>query len=91
MEEDNLYEEIVDLDRTFYLWLLPRLICFRKHNTSFPVKYENSESWNKEIDRVINVLKDVVNATEETSMKELEEKTNFILRWFCENLTHLNI
>lgn len=88
MGKENLYDEIVDLDQSFYVWFLPRLVCFRKHNKSFPEKYGDIKSWNQELDNVICSLNELVN-NPDLGFEEFEERRKFVRQWVGENLNHL--
>lgn len=83
--DDELYDEIVDLDRTFYAWFLPRLICFRKHKSENVD--ENTLNWYKEIDEIIAKLEGLVN--NEFPYKEVDSAREKINEWVGKNLGKL--
>lgn len=83
--DDELYDEIVDLDRTFYEWFLPRLVCFRKHNSKDVD--ENTLNWYKEIDEIISKLEGLVN--HELPYKEVDSAREKINEWVGKNLGKL--
>lgn len=85
--DDELYDEIVDLDRTFYEWFLPRLICFRKHVQGYSGNYENLEQWHAELDNVITTLKGLVN--HDLPYKEVDSAREKINEWVGKNLAKL--
>lgn len=83
--DDELYDEIVDLDRTFYAWFLPRLVCFRKHKSENVD--ENTLNWYKEIDEIIAKLEGLVN--HELSYKEVDSVREMVNEWVGKNLGKL--
>lgn len=83
--DDELYDEIVDIDRTFYAWFLPRLVCFRKHKSENVD--ENTLNWYKEIDEIISKLEGLVN--HELHYKEVDPAREMINEWVGKNLGKL--
>lgn len=84
--DDELYDEIVDLDRTFYEWFLPRLICFRKH-IDYGYGGETTKQWHKEIDEIIAKLEGLVN--HELHYKEVDSAREMVNEWVGKNLGKL--
>lgn len=90
---DELYDEIVDLDRTFYAWFLPRLVCFRKHNIGYGSEDlkayggETTKQWHKEIDEIIAKLEGLVN--NELPYNEVDSAREKINEWVGKNLGKL--
>ena len=82
---DELYDEIVNLDKSFYEWFLPRLVCFRKHNSENVD--ENTLNWYKEIDEIISNLQGLVN--HELHYKEVDSAREKINEWVGKNLGKL--
>lgn len=85
--DDELYDEIVNLDSTFYAWVLPRLVCFRKHNQGYPLKFGSLEQWNAELDKMIKALEGLLNCT--IPYKDVDTARDFVEAWFGENLGKL--
>lgn len=83
--DDELYDEIIDIDRTFYAWFLPRLVCFRKHKSENVD--ENTLNWYKEIDEIIAKLEGLVN--NELPYKEVDSAREKINEWVGKNLGRL--
>ena len=83
--DDELYDEIVNLDKSFYEWFLPRLVCFRKHNSENVD--ENTLNWYKEIDEIISKLEGLVN--HELHYKEVDSAREKINEWVGKNLGKL--
>lgn len=77
--DDELYDEIVDLDRTFYEWFLPRLVCFRKQ--------VHNKKWEEQLDKVITTLQGLVN--HELPYNEVDSARDMVRRWVGENLNRL--
>lgn len=84
---EELYDEIVNLDSTFYAWVLPRLVCFRKHNQGYPCKFGSLEQWHAELDNVITTLQGLVN--NELPYKEVDSAREKINEWVGKNLGKL--
>lgn len=85
--DDELYDEIVNLDSTFYAWFLPHLVCFRKHNHGYPWKFGSLEQWHAELDNVITTLQGLVN--NELPYKEVDSAREKINEWVGKNLGKL--
>jgi hypothetical protein len=83
--DEELYDEIVDLDITFYAWFLPRLVCFRKHKSENVD--ENTLNWYKEIDEIIAKLEGLVN--NELHYKEVDSVCEMVNEWVGKNLGKL--
>lgn len=77
--DDELYDEIVDLDRTFYEWFLPRLVCFRKQ--------VHNKKWEEQLDKVITTLQGLVN--HELPYNEVDSARDMVRHWVGENLNRL--
>ena len=77
--DDELYDEIVDLDRTFYAWFLPRLVCFRKQ--------VHNKKWEEQLDKVITTLQGLVNG--ELPYNEVDSAREKINEWVGKNLGKL--
>lgn len=83
--DEELYDEIVDIDQTFYAWFLPRLVCFRKHKSENVD--ENTLNWYKEIDEIIAKLEGLVN--HEIYYKEVDSVCEMVNEWVGKNLGKL--
>lgn len=84
--DEELYDEIVDIDRTFYAWFLPRLVCFRKH-INHGYGGEITKQWYKEIDEIISKLECLVN--HDIPYKEVDSAREKINEWVGKNLGKL--
>ena len=95
--DEELYDEIINLDSTFYAWFLPRLVCFRKHVQGYIGNYENLQSyggnsenlkqWYAELDNVITTLQGLVN--NDLPYKEVDSAREKINEWVGKNLGKL--
>lgn len=84
--DDELYDEIFDLDKAFYEWFLPRLVCFRKH-IDYGYGGEASKKWYKEINEIIAKLECLVN--HELPSKEVDPAREMVNEWVGKNLGKL--
>ena len=56
--------ETWDLDTQFYKWIYPRLKRFTEISMAYPISYDNSEDWRKELNKRINQLEVILNTNE---------------------------
>ena len=84
--DDELYDEIFDIDKAFYKWFLPRLVCFRKH-VDHGYGGEVTKKWYKEVDEIIAKLEGLVN--HELPYKEVDPAREMVNEWVGKNLGKL--
>ena len=56
--------ETWDLDTQFYKWIYPRLKRFTQISMAYPISYDNSEDWRKELNKRVNQLEVILNTNE---------------------------